>query len=333
MADWQNWSGSVQGRPAAVYRPTALAELQAIIARAAKVRVVGAGHSFMPLCETDGSLLQLGQLDVPLEIAPNRKTVWAPAGWGLNRLTKTLWDEGLSLINQGDINPQALAGAIATGTHGTGAELGSMSTAARAFRFVGPSGEILTCSATEAPNLFAAQRLSLGMMGVVTQIEIDVLPAYYLEQKIRKVPLAQAVEEFDDLAATHRHAEFFVFPYSDEVILKTLHPTDEQRPARDPNPNEDDAFQICCDIGRALPFLIGPLQRFMMRAIGSHRKIGPAYSIFPSERAVRCSVAVAADNRHARQCATLFRRDDVDNPLPGVAHWKVGDAKLGSVAA
>jgi FAD/FMN-containing dehydrogenase len=83
--------------------------------------VVGAGHSFMPLCETGDLLLNLSDYEGRGPIAPDRKTVWAPAGWSLKKLTAALWDQGLSLINQGDINPQSLAGAISTGTHGTGA--------------------------------------------------------------------------------------------------------------------------------------------------------------------------------------------------------------------
>ncbi len=116
MTEWRNWSGSVTAQPADIARPKSAAELSAIVARAGKVRVVGAGHSFMPLCQTDGVLISMADYRGSIEIAPDRKTAWAPAGWGLDRLTAALWAEGLSLINQGDINPQSLAGATATGT-------------------------------------------------------------------------------------------------------------------------------------------------------------------------------------------------------------------------
>jgi FAD/FMN-containing dehydrogenase len=90
-------------------------------------------------------------------------------------LTEALWSNGASMINQGDVNPQSLAGAISTGTHGTGATLGSISTAARAFRLMLADGTVVTCSATERPAVFEAQRLSLGPLGVATRIEIDVI--------------------------------------------------------------------------------------------------------------------------------------------------------------
>ncbi|MDZ4092759.1 MAG: FAD-binding protein, partial [Arthrobacter sp.] len=119
MANWTNWSGSVSAQPAQFAQPRTLEDLQALVRGAGKVRVVGAGHSFTPLCETDGLLLNLSELEGELVIAPDRKTVTAPAGWSLKRLTRAMWDEGLSLANQGDVNPQSLAGAIGTGTHGT----------------------------------------------------------------------------------------------------------------------------------------------------------------------------------------------------------------------
>jgi FAD/FMN-containing dehydrogenase len=136
MTGWSNWSGSVAASPRLIARPRNADELAALVGQAGKVRVVGAGHSFMPLCETSDLLLNLSDYEGAVEIAPDRKTVWAPAGWSLKRLTAALWAEGLSLINQGDINPQSLAGAISTGTHGTGAELGSLSTQACGFRLM-----------------------------------------------------------------------------------------------------------------------------------------------------------------------------------------------------
>jgi FAD/FMN-containing dehydrogenase len=117
MAGWSNWSGSVVSAPAQVARPRDEAELRRVILGATKVRLVGAGHSFMPLCDTGGTLISMADYEGAIEIAPDRQTAWVPAGWGLARLTEALWAEGLSLINQGDVNPQSLAGALATGTH------------------------------------------------------------------------------------------------------------------------------------------------------------------------------------------------------------------------
>lgn len=287
MANWTNWSGSVRAQPAQFAQPKTLDDLQALVRGAAKVRVVGAGHSFTPLCETDGLLLNLSELEGELVIAPDRKTVTAPAGWSLKRLTKAMWDEGLSLPNQGDVNPQSLAGAIGTGTHGTGRDLGSLSTLVQGVQAVMADGTVAETSRAQNADLFEGQRLSLGLFGVITAATIDVLPAYRLEERVEKKPMAWVYENFDDLAQRHRHAEFFVFPYADEAIVKTLHPIEAEDTPRGQPSNEEDIFRFCCDMTKAFPFLAGPIQRFMTRSSGDVHKVGPAYRIFPSTRNVR----------------------------------------------
>jgi len=287
MTNWTNWSGSVRAEPAQFAQPRRLADLQDLVRGAGKVRVVGAGHSFTPLCETDGLLLNLAELEGELVVAPDRRTVTAPAGWSLKRLTKAMWDEGLSLPNQGDVNPQSLAGAIGTGTHGTGRDLGSLSTLVQGVRAVMADGTVVETSRAQDPDLFEGHRLSLGLFGVITAGTIDVLPAYRLEERVEKKPLAWVYENFDDLAQRHRHAEFFVFPYADEAIVKTLHPIEAEDTPRGKPSNEEDIFRFCCDMTRAFPFLAGPIQRFMTGASGDVHKVGPAYRIFPSTRNVR----------------------------------------------
>jgi FAD-linked oxidoreductase len=291
MTGWSNWSGSVTASPRLVARPRDAGELASTIGQAGKVRVVGAGHSFMPLCQTDDLLLSLSDYEGAIEVAPDRKTVWAPAGWSLKALTAALWDQGLSLINQGDINPQSLAGAISTGTHGTGAELGSLSTQACGFRLMTADGAIVECGPDQNPELYQAQRLSLGLLGVAVEIRIHVVPAYHLEERVERRPLAEVAERLDELAAATRHMEFFVFPYSDEVIFKTLHPVEVEAtapPAKEIGEDSEATFKTICDICAAVPILTPSLQRLMMRMMGkASRRVGPAYAIFPSERNIR----------------------------------------------
>ena len=288
MTQWKNWSESVVATPALRARPRTEAELAALITSAAKVRVVGAGHSFMPLCATDGTLISMGDYEGSIEIAPDRKTVWAPAGWGLDRLTTALWAEGLSLINQGDINPQSLAGATSTGTHGTGAALGSISTQACGFRLMQADGAIVECGPDLRPDLYQAQRLSLGLFGVATAIRIHVLPAYHLEERITRMRLGEVIERFDELAVATRHMEFFVFPYADDVIFKTLHPVDPEGDFQDGSDIDESIFRFICDLGNKANFLIPALQKFMMKMSGKpSQRVGPAYKIFPSERTIR----------------------------------------------
>ncbi|WP_137870456.1 D-arabinono-1,4-lactone oxidase [Sphingopyxis sp. 2PD] len=283
---WSNWSGSVTA-PAQIARPHSEDELAALIRSAHKVRVTGAGHSFMPLCESDELIVSLDDLAGDMHISPDRQSARIPAGWSIRRLTAALWDEGLALANQGDVNPQSLAGAMATGTHGTGVELGSLATFARGFRLIGADGAAHWCDATTNPDLFQAQRLSLGLFGVATEIEVAVVTAFHLSERIEKRRWAEIRESYDDLAQQHRHVEFWFFPHSDDVILKTLDPCDPCDPPPTTTDMEEASFRRILDIAARLPFLTPSLQRLMMKSGISGRRRGPAHLVFPSDRTIR----------------------------------------------
>jgi FAD-linked oxidoreductase len=285
MANWRNWSGSVVAAPAWIAAPTSEAELTHLVAGARRVRVAGTGHSFMPLCETDDLLISLSDIQGGLKLVEDRKTVWAPAGWPIGRLTAALWEKGLSLSNQGDIDKQAIAGALATGTHGTGAGLGSLSTFASGFRLVLADGSAVECDRGSDSELFEAQRLSLGMLGVMTRVKLDVVPGFHLRETIRRAQLAEILDEWDQLTRRYRHVEFFVFPYADDALVKILDPVES---GDDPAPAEPAAiFEGACELARLAPFLAPSLQRLMTRAIGPSSRSAPAWRIFPSERSTR----------------------------------------------
>lgn len=284
---WSNWSGSVVAANAEVLRPRDEEELARIVARASKVRATGAGHSFMPLCDSDDVIVSLADLAGSMQVAADRRTVRVPAGWSLKYLTAALWAEGLALANQGDVNPQSLAGSMATGTHGTGRDLGSLSTFARGFRLVTADGQISWCDEREQPDLYQAQRLSLGMFGIVTEIEVAVVPAFHLIERIDKKPWAEVRETFDALVDAHAHVEFWFFPHADQVILKTLDHTDACDPPPSTTDMEESAFRRFLNVGHLAPFMVPTLQRLMMRTPMKGRRRGPSHSIFPSDRTLR----------------------------------------------
>jgi len=283
---WSNWSGSVTAG-GQVARPQSEDELTALVRSAHKLRVTGAGHSFMPLCESGELIISLDDMAGAMRIAADRRTAKIPAGWSIRRLTAALYDEGLALANQGDVNPQSLAGAMATGTHGTGTDLGSLSTFARGFRLVGADGEALWCDAMTHADLFQAQRLSLGLFGIATEIEVSVVPAFHLSERIEKRRWAEVRESYEELTRQHRHIEFWFFPHSDHVILKTLDLCDPCNPPPSTTDMDEAVFRRILDISARLPFLTPHLQRLMMKSGISGRRRGPAHSIFPSERTLR----------------------------------------------
>ena len=284
MVDWRNWSGSVVAQPAAAATPRTTDELRALVAGADRIRVTGAGHSFMPLCETDGLLMHLSGMEGEIEVCDDGLSAWVPAGWPIHRLTPALWELGLSLANQGDIDKQAMAGALSTGTHGTGVTLGSISTQALAFRLVLADGETVECDAGHEPELFQAARLSLGMTGVMERVKLALRPAYRLKETLRKAPLEEVLGQWDELTARHRHVEFFVFPYADHALLKILDPVEVGDDQASSNDIESGVLQLASDIAAALPFAAPTLQRLLTTAMGPTSRAAPAHRIFPSER-------------------------------------------------
>ena len=283
MAGWRNWSGSVTAQPAAVERPRTLVELQALVAGAQRVRVTGAGHSFMPLCETDGLLLHLADMQGEIAVGDDGVSAWVPAGWPIHRLTPALWERGLSLANQGDIDKQAIAGALSTGTHGTGATLGSISTQALAFSLVTADGSLVVCDTETEPDIFQAARLGLGMLGVMERVKLALKPAYRLRETLRRAALDEILGDWDALTAAHRHVEFFVFPYADQALVKILDPV-ESGDDKPPVDLENGALQFISDVAVAAPFLAPTLQRVITRLMSPSTRAAPAYKIFPSER-------------------------------------------------
>jgi FAD/FMN-containing dehydrogenase len=227
---WTNWSGGVVAQPRRIVAPASEEAIVAATREAARdglaLRVAGSGHSFTPLCATDGVLVSLDRVQgvITADAGAGRATAWA--GTKISALGAPLLAAGLALENQGDVDTQALAGAIGTGTHGTGATLGSISTQVAGLRLVLADGEILDCSPDHAPDIFAAARLSLGLFGVVARVTLRALPAYRLHERTWVAPVEETFARLDELIAANRHCEFFWSPRDDACALKTLNPTD-----------------------------------------------------------------------------------------------------------
>src|SRR5947209_18536748 len=163
-ATWQNWSGGVTCAPERIAMPEDEAEIAALVVAnraGTSVRVAGTGHSFTPICATDGTLLSLDGMQGLIEADPAAETATFWAGTKISQAGAPLLDHGLAMANMGDIDYQALAGAVSTGTHGTGHTLGCIATQVAGLRLVLASGDILDCSATQEPAVFDAARVAI----------------------------------------------------------------------------------------------------------------------------------------------------------------------------
>ncbi len=303
---WINWAANVVAPEAEIVRPHDLDELRAALQRAQReqleVRTAGRGHSFSSLVHTPGLVLDLtafsGVLDVETDETDETSSTaggraWVGAGSPIFALGAALWDRGLSLHNQGDIDTQSIGGAVATGTHGTGVDLGCLSSAVDGLRLVTAAGDELDCSADAHPDLFAASRLGLGATGVVTAMRLRLAPAYHLHERTWLEPSATCLERLDERVAATRHFEFFWLPDSDRCFAKSLHPH--------PGPPET-------------PQLDRPARR-------DFERVDRAYRVFPSVRSERFvemefAVPAAAGPACFGELRELFQRRHPDVTWP-----------------
>lgn len=294
---WTNWSGEVSCRPRQVASPATIDALAGLVSetasRGGKLRVAGSGHSFSPVVATDQTLVSLAKLSGLAEVDRDARSATALAGTPIHVLGALLAKHGLALTNQGDIDAQAIAGAVSTGTHGTGVGLGSISTQVSALTLVTASGELLYCSPSREPDIFKAAQVSLGSLGVLARIRLQCEPSYYLKDVRRNMDFEACLSEFEDSCRRHRHFEFWWFPYSDVVATKALDPTDEARPRHllkrlfADKVLETGIFWAISEAVRLVPSASRPVSRFSARFMSEGEFSDHSHRVFPSARDVR----------------------------------------------
>ncbi len=220
MATFTNWVGNQSCSPAAILSPVSEAEVQAAVRDARHVRCVATGHSFTPIHLTDGTLLRMDGLQGVLGVDAATGRATALPGTSVAALGLPLWEAGYALANQGDIDTQGIAGAIGTCTHGSGLDLQSFSAALRRARLVTASGDVIEIGQDD-PRLPALQA-SVGMLGVMTEVEIQAVPAHRLAERIEHWHFDEAFGRLEELARAHRHYSFFYIPTETSAALYDL---------------------------------------------------------------------------------------------------------------
>ncbi|NGO55669.1 D-arabinono-1,4-lactone oxidase [Allomesorhizobium camelthorni] len=208
---WSNWNDTVRCRPRRIVTATTETEVQEAVTHAASanltLRPAGGGHSFGPVVATDGIVLDV-RMSGELTIDGARAVV--PGGRRLYEIFEPLWSHNVTLVNMGELDTTALTGAIGTGVHGTGIQLPSISASLSAARLVAATGDVIELEART--DLMRAARVSMGMLGVMCETTIDVLPAYDLHETSFFGSPEQALEEWDELLHSNRHFSFYYLP-------------------------------------------------------------------------------------------------------------------------
>ncbi|MDQ0583958.1 D-arabinono-1,4-lactone oxidase [Streptomyces rishiriensis] len=300
-ATWRNWGGNVAARPAREVTPASVDELAEAVRRAAedglKVKAVGTGHSFTSIAATDGVLIRPQLLTGIRDIDRDNMTVTVEAGTPLKRLNLALAREGLSLTNMGDIMEQTVSGAVSTGTHGTGRESASIAAQIKGLELVTADGSVVTCSekgTDEERALFAAARIGLGALGIVTAITFAVEPIFLLTAREEPMPFDKVLADFDELWAENEHFEFYWFPHTGSTNTKRNNRSAGPREpvSRVSSWIEDEflsngVFQVAQWVGRAVPATIPTIAQVSSKALSARTYTDIPYKVFTSERRVR----------------------------------------------
>jgi len=291
---WRNWAGNQRTDPVRTVTAHDTGEVVAAVKDAARdglrLKAIGSGHSFTAIAVPDDVAVRAPSDPRLLQVdATGLATV--PAGMTLRTLNPLLWARGWALPNLGDIDAQTVAGAIATGTHGTGARHRGLADQVRALELVTADGAVRTCSPSENADVFAAARVGLGALGILVSVTLQAVPAFRLHAVEAARPLEGALELFD---GDDDHVEFFWFPHTDVAATKRNNPTDADGPARG-RVSEwvgdeligNGAFALVCRLGAAAPRLVPGLNRFAAGQFAHSEYVDRSYRVFTSPRRVR----------------------------------------------
>lgn len=296
--EWVNWAGDQRCRPARIVRPVSRDELAEAIAAAAaageKVRVAGSGHSFTETALSDGALIQLEGLRGVLDADRESGLVRVGGGTVLADLNEELARLGLAMENLGDIDRQTIAGAISTGTHGTGARLRSISAQVEGIELVLGDGSVRHLGPTTDPELLRAARVGVGALGAISAVTLRCVPAFSLLRVDSPHPREEVLDGFQQWAEEHDHFELFTFPYSDlALVLERNRLEEPSRPRRRAAAYINDvvlenwALEALAATGKAIPRLIPALSRLAGRLASGSRTSDRSDRVFVNERRVR----------------------------------------------
>jgi FAD-linked oxidoreductase len=297
MPTWTNWAGLAEADPVQELIPHDAGDVvDAVMSAREKqltVKMPGSGHSFTDIAVTDGVLLRPNALRGIVAVDRDAMTVTALAGTPLHELNAALERLDLSLHNMGDIDQQTLAGAISTGTHGTGGQVSSLSMQVEGLELVTGDGTLLRADRSQHTDVLDVARIGLGALGVITAITMRVEPLFVLEAHEAPMRWDRAMGEFDAMAAENHHVEMYWFPHTDRLLTKRNNRTlDEAEPLSRFRGWLDDAFLSnrafgwTNKLGNARPSLIPRINKISARALSERHYSDVPHKVFTTPREV-----------------------------------------------
>lgn len=298
-ATWRNWSGLEQSSPARTEQPQGVEDLVAAVERArsegSTVKMVGTGHSFTAISAPEHTMLTPMGMSGGVQVDHDAMTVTAGSGTQLKVLNQLLEAAGVSLHNMGDIAEQTLAGAVSTGTHGSGGVTAAgLAPQLAGFQLVTGTGEVLRASAEENPEVFRLGRVGLGALGILSEVTFKVEPTFLLEAVERPISWDELLGTFDDLTTTHHHVDVHWFPHSDGALLKAntrladtaAEPLTAFRSWLDDDFLSNTAFGALNFVGNRVPSLIPRMNGLAAKVLTPRTYSDVAHRVFVSPRRV-----------------------------------------------
>ena len=297
MPIWKNWAGNQIAHPLSIEKPRSDEELLATVVSARErgetVKVVGSGHSFTSIALTQGRLVSLENMSGIVGVDTDAQRVTVKAGTTLADLNVLLDQHGLALANLGDITYQTVAGAVSTGTHGTGRHLTGLAGQITGMRIINGLGQITDTDETQNTEILRLGRVGLGALGAITQVTLQAVPAFRLRAVETPMRVDQLLEEIDTHVDTNDHFEFFWVPHTGWALTKRNNRTEDDvspqpvvRHWIDKVLIENYGFGAVCAVGRLRPKWIPRLAKALPSS-GGREYVDTSYKVFASTRLVK----------------------------------------------
>ena len=293
-----NWGKNVQWQPSNFFEPSSEGEIQSIIQKAItdkkKIRIIGSGHSFTPLCATDDVSISLDNYQGIIEVDKEKCQATVKGGTKLFKLGDMLFQHGLAMENLGDIDVQSIAGTISTGTHGTGRDFGTISTQVVGLKMINGKGELITCSEEINASLFKAAQVSLGSLGVITEVTLQCVPAYRMKVENKKEDLSDVLASLSQRHKENRNFEFYWIPYTNTAWTKTSNVVDAEVSDKVGLMNyyveyflENYLFKGFCELATLFPSQNELVAKITAASISNVSKVHNSHKIYATQRLVR----------------------------------------------
>ncbi|KAI7905527.1 D-arabinono-1,4-lactone oxidase-domain-containing protein [Cokeromyces recurvatus] len=276
---FQNWAKTFQCKPELYFTPSTEEQIQKIINLARSlhkpVKVIGSGHSPSDLACTNGFMISIDRLDNLLGIDKKNCRATVEAGMKLHKLHQILRENGLALSNLGSISDQTVAGVISTASHGTGANYGCLSTMIVDMTLITADGNTLFCSDTENKEIFAAARCSLGSLGIITRVTLQLEPDFKLEAIQKPYKFSDILNNWDAVIHSSEHTRIWWYPHTDDCVVWKANRTTKDISRSGPSTLIEwgwgfHAYQAMLNITRYKTSLIPYLTKLMFRTLHSY---------------------------------------------------------------